>query len=48
MLKIDKLTAKIGERKILDKFNIEIKDGEIFCQAKKFRLFCQSFKDDGI
>ena len=29
MLKIDKLTAKIGERKILDKFNIEIKDGEI-------------------
>ena len=29
MLKIDKLTAKIGDRKILDKFSINIKDGEV-------------------
>ena len=29
MLKIDKLTAKIGDRKILDKFSIEINDGEV-------------------
>ena len=29
MLKIDKLTAKIGDRKILDKFDLEIQDGEI-------------------
>lgn len=29
MLKIDNLTVKIGDRKILDKFNIEIGDGEV-------------------
>ena len=29
MLKIDNLTVKIGDRKILDKFKIEIGDGEV-------------------
>ena len=29
MLKIDNLTVKIGDRKILDRFELEIKDGEI-------------------